>query len=293
MVAVAMPLPYHGVRRPPAAGDEDWISSADLDRMVRAFAQTVVDIRCLLDWLHARPGVDPGHLGLVGMSLGGMTGLLAAQVEPRLGAAVAIVASGDPATVLERSPWAFSIRRELSRRGVSDEAMRRALAPIDPITYAGRNPGLKLLMMNGRYDLITPREAVRNTWRGLGKPQLVWLDSAHLSSFMYQDETFGAVASYLSAQFGLAPTKALHPRSAAGNVGVIMGADSGLMAAVMIDAWRLTERAPIYLSAGLTSRGPLAGVSLRLGDFASLGYGIRPFAAEPRPEPYAMLHVSF
>jgi dienelactone hydrolase len=293
MVAVSVPLPYHGARRPPRAGDDDMMTTADLDHTVRAFAQAVVDIRCVVDWLQTRPEVDPERIGVAGMSLGGMAALLTAQVEPRIKAAVTIASSGDLATMIRRSGYAFDIRWKLARRGMSQAQIRRAMAPIDPATYAGRNPGLKLLMINGRYDLVMPTEAVRNTWRALGKPQIIWLDSGHLSTFIYQGESFGAAASFLAAEFGMAPERPLHPRSVATNAGIMMAADSGVMAAVMVDAVRLSSHAPVFLSAGVTSRGPMLGANLRLGDFVAVGYGIRPLADHVRPEPYAMLQVTF
>jgi dienelactone hydrolase len=76
-------------------------SSEEKTARVRAvIGSRVPDVRFLLDHLLGGAGwgseamLDPGRVGIVGHSFGGWTALAAAEVEPRIGAAVALAPGG-------------------------------------------------------------------------------------------------------------------------------------------------------------------------------------------------------
>ena len=58
--------------------------SLDPQETVRGMTQAVLDVRQATAWLGSRPEIDAEQLGIMGISLGGITAALAASAEPRL-----------------------------------------------------------------------------------------------------------------------------------------------------------------------------------------------------------------
>ena len=65
----------------------------DLDEylnMIMMIRQTLKDLQKLIDFFRQQPGIDPERIGMVGYSMGGMTGYCAAGFIPQLSAVVSI-----------------------------------------------------------------------------------------------------------------------------------------------------------------------------------------------------------
>ena len=65
-------MPYYGPRRQP--GVPARMVSIDPHETVRGMTQAVLDIRVAAAWLRAQPEIDAEQLGIMGISLGGITG---------------------------------------------------------------------------------------------------------------------------------------------------------------------------------------------------------------------------
>jgi dienelactone hydrolase len=121
----------------------------ELKRQARLEERDVVAVRRGIDLLRSRPDVDPRRLGYVGWSAGARTGAILAGVEPRLRTVVLMSGGATPI-----STYAAKAPKPLR------PAVRRYLAPVDPLRYVPRASATGLLLQDGRKDQIVPRSAL-------------------------------------------------------------------------------------------------------------------------------------
>lgn len=185
VAALFVKLPYYGERRP--AGGRQRFLSADLGRSVTSMRQGVLDVRRAAAWLADRPEVDDARLGVTGISLGGIVSALAASVDPRLNRAGLLLAGGGLADILWEMPEPEAIRYRAAwiESGRTRADLEALVAPLDPLTYADRLVGKRLLMIAGNSDEVIPPRAVRALWERAGRPPILWYDCGHYSAAGY------------------------------------------------------------------------------------------------------------
>ena len=185
VAALFIKLPYYGERRP--VGEGKRFLSNDIGRSTLSMRQGVCDIRRAATWLGARPEVDPARLGVSGISLGGITSALATAVDPTLGRSAMILAGGGLDQILwtMEDPGADRWRKEWIDSGRTFADLSALTTPYDPLTYADRLVGKKLLMIAGKVDEVVPASAARRLWEASGRPPIRWYDCGHYSSAGY------------------------------------------------------------------------------------------------------------
>ncbi len=185
VAALFIKLPYYGERRP--AGEGKRFLSNDIDRSTLSMRQGVCDIRRAATWLGSRPEVDPGRLGVTGISLGGITSALATAVDPAIARSAFLLAGGGLDQVLWTmdEPGADRWRKEWINSGRTFADLSALTTPYDPLTYADRLVGKKLLMVAGNVDEVIPPSAARRLWEAAGRPPIRWCDCGHYSSGGY------------------------------------------------------------------------------------------------------------
>jgi dienelactone hydrolase len=181
--ALFLKMPYYGPRRPP--GSSARMVSIDPHETVRGMTQAILDIRRGTAWLGSRPEVNPDQLGVMGISLGGITSALAVSIEPRLQNACLLLAGGDIGQVAWQSPELRKLREKWVAQGGNQETLREAIAVIDPVTYAPRARGKRILMLNARQDEVIPPACTESLWKALGEPEIVWWDAGHYTAIRY------------------------------------------------------------------------------------------------------------
>jgi dienelactone hydrolase len=176
-------LPYYGERRPPGDPSRRFLS-ADIDRSMRSMRQGVCDVRRSLAWLATRDEVDPDRLGVCGISLGGILSTLVAEVEPRVERAAILLAGGDLATILWDMPEgeARRYRQAWLDAGKTRDDLANLCRPYDPLTYASRLRGRKILLLAGAVDEVIPPSCVQQLWEAAGQPSIQWIDCGHYSA---------------------------------------------------------------------------------------------------------------
>lgn len=180
VAALFVKLPYYGERRPP--GDPNRFLSADIERTVLAMRQGVCDVRRAGAWLAARPEVDPGKLGVTGISLGGIVASLATAVDPALNRGAFLLAGGDFARILWEMPEGEKYKDLWVRSGRSFADLKALADPFDPLTYAPRLTGKRVMMIAGTVDEVIPPAATRALWEAAGRPPITWYDCGHYSA---------------------------------------------------------------------------------------------------------------
>src|SRR5690606_30762450 len=113
--ALFLKMPYYGPRR--SAESPRRMVSDDARQTVEGMTQAILDIRRATAWLAARSEVDSDRLGIFGISLGAITGALAATAEPRLENVCLLLAGGDLGAVGWQSPELARTREQWLNQG--------------------------------------------------------------------------------------------------------------------------------------------------------------------------------
>ncbi|HEY2156275.1 MAG TPA: alpha/beta hydrolase family protein [Isosphaeraceae bacterium] len=179
VAAMFVKLPYYGERRP--VGDKKFLST-DIERSVGSMRQGVLDVRRAAGWLASRPEVDARRLGVTGISLGGIVSALAASVDPNISEAAILLAGGELHEILWAMPEGAKYRKLWVESGRTKDDLKAVTSPCDPITYAHRLKGKRVMMMAGNVDEVIPPASARALWHAAGEPPIAWLDCGHYSA---------------------------------------------------------------------------------------------------------------
>jgi dienelactone hydrolase len=173
-------MAYYGKRRPP--GSNLRLLMSDLPHTKRAVTQTVLDVRMAAAWLASRPEVDAKRIGVTGTSLGSFISALSSEMEPRLGRCCVLLGGGGFVDGFAGHPAAAPAVATLELMGLKRDGIKKLIAPIDPITYAGRLKKRKLLIMAATKDEMVPPSMARMLYEASGKQEIVWYESGHFTA---------------------------------------------------------------------------------------------------------------
>ena len=143
------------------------------------------DVRRAAVWLAARPDVDPQRLGVSGISLGGIVSSLAAAVDPAIREGAFLLAGGDLSTILWEMPEGAAYRKQWIESGRTQQDLKALTDPFDPLTYADRLKGKRLMMIAGKVDEVVPPASTLLLWEAAGRPPIHWCDCGHYSAVGY------------------------------------------------------------------------------------------------------------
>ncbi len=177
--ALFVKMPYYGPRREP--GNSRRMISKDPRQTIEGMQQAVLDIRRATAWLASREEIDADQLGVFGISLGGITGALAATAEPRLKNVCLLLAGGDISRVVWESPEVAEVRDFWLAQGGTREEFVKLIRQVDPVTFGDNVRGRRILMLNAKDDEIIPRACTESLWKAFGEPEIVWYSGGHYS----------------------------------------------------------------------------------------------------------------
>jgi len=181
---LVLALAYQYDRGPEDQFPGQWTMSSDLDRTERVFAQSVQDLSRAGEWLRTKRGVTEGKLGIAGLSLGGAFASIAYCLDPQWKAAVLMLAGGDVATML----WSDNEDLEYVKRELRDyrhfdlEKLRERVRPFDPLTWATKDRGKAVFMMNADQDDVVTPAASAKLWEAYGEPKRRMLTGTHTTA---------------------------------------------------------------------------------------------------------------
>ena len=138
-----------------------------------------VDLVAVIDYLAARPDVDPDRIGALGVSLGGATTILAAARDPRIRAVVDVCGFADVDSLIGAAYRAFiglpafpfgplSVRLAEWRTGQHFSRAR-------PLDAVGRISPRPLLIIHGAADTDVPPDSSERLFAAAGEPKELWL----------------------------------------------------------------------------------------------------------------------
>ncbi len=184
VAALFVKLPYYGERRPPGDRNKRFLTN-DIERTVLAMRQGICDVRRATAWLASRPEIDREHLGVTGISLGGIVSALAASIDPSIHQAAFLLAGGDLAEILWEMPEGAPYRAAWLASGRSKADLESLTRPFDPLTYASRLRGKRVLMLAANADEVVPPRTANALWEAAGRPPIHWFDCGHYSAVGY------------------------------------------------------------------------------------------------------------
>jgi cephalosporin-C deacetylase-like acetyl esterase len=193
-------MAHYGPRRPP--GSKVRLLSTNIPRSLAAVRQTVLDCRCAAAWLASRPEVDANQLGLVGTSLGSLIGANVAAAEPRLKNICLVLPAGGLVDALYDHPRAKDYQALLTFSELigGKDAIKKMIAPADPITYAPQLKEKNLLIIAASRDDVLPPSAAKALWEATGKQKIIWFDATHVGAAVYALPALQAAAEHVKGK---------------------------------------------------------------------------------------------
>ncbi|MBY0587522.1 alpha/beta hydrolase family protein [bacterium] len=178
-------LPYYGERRPP--GKNVKMLQPDVEVASTAMVQAVKDLRRVVDWIDAQPDLDRHRIGICGISLGSITGSLAAGIEPRLTHACLIIGGGNLHDLVFESVEgeAREFRRLWTEQGGTRESLGKLMHDFDPVSYSDRLRERTVLMINASQDESVPVVCGKALWEAAGKQRIIWYPCGHYTIVRY------------------------------------------------------------------------------------------------------------
>jgi hypothetical protein len=161
----------------------------DVSRIELLLRQGIIRIRQVVDWMASHERVDAQRLGSFGISMGGIAGVIAAAVEPRLRVHVIALAGGSIPDILAGSSDSLLAKpraRYLAHQRIDlrtlEERLREAIRT-DPIRLAPYvDPG-KVLMFIALADRTIGTPNALRLRRALRYPETNFLPLGHYTSY--------------------------------------------------------------------------------------------------------------
>lgn len=272
IAAAIMTLPYHLSRTPPGHRSGEMAIQPDPNRLIGTMTQCVYDGRRAIDYLATRPEIDIMKVGVSGTSLGAVvTGLLAA-VEPRITRASFLLGGADLAHILWTSSRVQPQREMLRRKGFTEERLRTALAPIEPLNYLPHHHPPSALVIGGLYDTVVSRRSTDELIDALDTKNVLWIDTGHYGGIFVQHRLMREVAQYFADEFDdktfIVPKRLYAPTV---RLGFKVDTSSGLDLGIGFDLLSWDRRGDDVASILLTPRGPQLFAGHRFAQGISIG----------------------
>ncbi|MBI2372023.1 MAG: S9 family peptidase [Deltaproteobacteria bacterium] len=178
------------------------------DGDIRYYLRDADDIRHAISHLQGLPNVDPGRVGIIGHSRGGMASLLAAAKDPRVRSTVALSAPTDHVRYVrglrEYAPSRYG-EMVKSRGGTPDE-VPEYYREISAVNHASQIK-TPVLLIHGTLDLVAPHDHSQWMYDALvktGNPRVKLEMLPRLGHFFedtYRPHQFGKVVELASRWF--------------------------------------------------------------------------------------------
>jgi hypothetical protein len=176
---IVMPvLPHHG----PRGGSRTRASFPSDDHVanVHGLTQALWDVRRTIAWVREQ---NPATIGLFGFSLGGCLGSLVACTESDIDAVVMGCPAADIVELVRvNTRPTLRAQPRLARMFAEASAAAR---PVTAVELAPQLPPERIALISAHADrLADPVFQVGRLWHHFGKPELVGVDSGHVSFFL-------------------------------------------------------------------------------------------------------------
>ncbi len=189
-------MAYYGDRSVPEGIFRQILLLQDLDNLIAAVCQSVMDIRRASEFLAGRPDVPKDQIYLMGCSLGAIIAALTMGVDGNYPKVVMLVGGGNLSKI-------FTANRETiqllslgnKEKNLSEKMLYDRLKPIEPLTYVDRARKTKVLMLNARKDTIIPSHCAQELADRLPGARIKWYDGGH-TAIPVDEETVRTITDF-------------------------------------------------------------------------------------------------
>lgn len=151
-----------------------------------ALASVMTSARLMIDFAETQKKINTKKIATYGMSLGGILSSIFISIEPRVDAAVLIVAGGNLAEIMAKSDQGIVAKFRKSRMKAENlesveelEHKMRETFLFDPLIFAPRRPAQDIYMVIADDDLTVPTKNQLELWEAFGRPQELSLPGKH------------------------------------------------------------------------------------------------------------------
>jgi cephalosporin-C deacetylase-like acetyl esterase len=162
------------------------------------------------------------EISVIGISLGSIFSIMSMALDKRIEKGVFILAGGDYSIITWKSPVMYKVREAYKKKKITRESCfkaRNLLKPFvesvkesknpfniksniiclyfDPLCFAPLIDPERVLMINGLFDFIIPRQATLRLHRALGKPKIIWFPTDHLYLYIFKKRIITYIKSFL------------------------------------------------------------------------------------------------
>ena len=142
--------------------------------------------RAFIEMASNLEGIDSSKMTCVGISMGGILGVMLGAVEPRINALGVIVAGGDFPTLMSKSSqsmvrkWADALMEE---NNWSEQDLENELEHLlDPNDFARALERDDILFAQALYDWVIPEQSYSSMYDALGKPYTLKIHLGHYTT---------------------------------------------------------------------------------------------------------------
>jgi dienelactone hydrolase len=272
VAAVLITLPYHLSRTPPGFQSGELALEPDPELLIGMMNQSIWDVRRTLDWINSRSEFDHSKIGIEGSSLGAVVAVLAYAVDQRLLNATFVLGGVDIANIIWESSRTVREREMLRRKGFTEDRLRKALSPIEPLNYLKNRTTGSTFVVGANYDTVVPHGSTEKLIDALQKPKVLFVDTGHYGGVFVQRRLLREVGNFFGTDFGgkefVPPTRIYAPTL---RLGGVVNTISGFDLVAGLDLFKFDHRGDGFASILISPRGPELFVGRRIDSRISFG----------------------
>jgi hypothetical protein len=158
------------------------------DQFLLAMRQGIADVRRARDAVAALPRIDPRHISVQGISLGGFVAATSAGLDDGFDQVFIMVAGGDLLGLVQNGQReAAELRERLETAGFTGDKLRELLWAVEPTRLAGRLDARKTWLYSAEHDRVVPiaNALAFKTAVGLADEHHIRLPGDHVTTLVY------------------------------------------------------------------------------------------------------------